>query len=260
MVEKFGKGPVIGMEKRRSSVDPRKRVLELENLVSTSRQIANMAEPTRLSKEELDAHKIIYPDMENRELVDSFRELRTKLVESAPGDNPITMVCSVTPCGGASYIALNLAVSFAFDASKTALLIDCNLKQPSLQDLLYLEPEFGLTDFLENEVESIDSIIYATGVPRLRLIPAGQRREATAEFFTSLRMRAFLDVIKRRYSDRHIFIDSPSIASSADAVILSNLCDRVILVVQYGRVTDQQVKSVVDSIGQDKIAGVILNN
>lgn len=233
---------------------------ELANLVAASKQIASMAEPTRLTPEELDAKKIIYPEMANHSAIDTYRELRTKLTQLARGENQITMITSVCPKGGSTHVALNLAAAFSLDESKTSLLIDCNLRNPGLHERLYLDPEYGLTDFLEKEVVGIDSIIYATGIHRLRLIPVGKKREAASEFFTSLRMRAFLDVLKRRYPDRHIFVDAPPVGSSADARILANLCDRSILVVPYGRVIESQIFAAVDALGEDKLAGVVLNN
>ena len=252
---------VVDIDAKRSLVSRTvKSDNELANLVAASRQIAGMAEPTKLTADELDAKKIIHPDMSDHRNIDIYRELRTKLTHLAKGENQITMVSSVCPKGGSTHVALNLAAAFSLDESKTSLLIDCNLRAPGLHDRLYLDPEYGLTDFLEKEVVGIDSITYATGIPRLRLIPVGRKREAASEFFTSLRMKAFLDVLKRRYPDRHIFVDAPPVGSSADARILAHLCDRSILVVPYGRVIESQIYAAIDAIGEEKLAGVILNN
>ena len=73
-------------------------------------------------------------------------------------------------------------------------------------------------------------------------------------------MKAFLDVVKRRYPDRHIIIDASSLEESVDAKILSLLCDRVVLCVQYGRVTEGQIRSAVEGLGESKVAGVVINN
>jgi len=237
---------------------------ELSQLVAASKQIAKMAEPTILTARELDAQKIIHPYMDNQRLLNKFRELRTKLLKPGPGSlrsaNSVTLVTSVSPNGGATFTALNLAAAVALDESKTALIIDCNLEKPSMHDRVYLQPEYGLTDFLRGDMDGVDSIIYATGIARLRLIPAGGDRERSTEFFTSPRMRAFLDIVKRRYADRHIFIDAPPVLTSADTQILASLCDRALLVVPYGRAFKSQVMSAIDVIGEDKLAGVILNN
>lgn len=236
---------------------------ELASLVASSRQIENMAEPGLLSSAELDAQNIIHPGMKNRAILNRFRDFRTKLLKPnarSRTPNHITLVSSVVPQGGGSFVALNLATAFALDESKTALIIDCNLYHPSLHERVYLDPEYGLTDFLRGDVMGVDSIIYATGIPRLRLIPIGNQTASSAEFFTSPRMRAFLDVVKRRYPDRHIFLDAPSVSQSADARILASLSDRAILVAPYGRAFKQQIESAVDAVGEEKLAGIILNN
>ena len=73
-------------------------------------------------------------------------------------------------------------------------------------------------------------------------------------------MRAFLDVVKRRYPDRHIFLDAPAVNESADTRILASLCDRAILVAPYGKVVKSQIDAAVDAVGEEKLAGVIINN
>ncbi len=229
-------------------------------LVSSSKEIAKMVEPSLLTAQELQAQKIIYPQMADTRTVDLYRELRTKLLYRSNGENKITLVTSVLPGGGSTHVALNLAAAFAFDQTKTALIIDCNLRKPALHTLLSLEPQIGLTDFLERQMVGLDNIIYATGIERLRLIPAGSSREVATEYFTSMRMKALLDVLQKRYSDRHLFIDAPSITEAADTRILAELCDQVLLVVPYGKAANEHIAQALDAIGEDKIVGVVVNN
>lgn len=222
--------------------------------------IDNMAEPVCLSNDYLDAHKIIYPASTDLTTVDIFRDLRTRLLKLYRGDNKILLVCSVKPKGGASYVASNLAAAFAFDELKTSLLIDANIRKPYLHQHFYLQPEHGLTDFLQEQVVGLDSIIYATGIPRLRLIPAGTPSTYAAEYFSSLRMQALLEVLKYRYKDRYIIADAPPVNSSPDTKILVGLVDAVLLVVPYGQVLEGQLDQAVQAIGEDKLLGVIFNN
>ncbi len=205
-----------------------------------SKQIVRMKEPRVLSPEDLDQRRIIYPEAADRVVVNRFRELRTRLLELSAGNNFSLVVSSAVDGGGASFVALNLAAAFAFDNSKTALVIDCNLREPVLHSMLDLTPDMGLTDFLEDVDMDIATIIYPTGVKRLRLIPAGSRRESAAEFFTSFRMKQFLHAIRRRYPDRFIIIDAPAMNDSPDARILAELCDYTLLVLPHARVTDAQ--------------------
>lgn len=239
--------------------DAKLNEIELFKKYSLS-SIDHMSEPMRLTVAQMDAHRIIYPNLLDVATVDSFRDLRTSLLKLFRGDNKITLVCSVKPNGGSSYVASNLAAAFAFDELKTALLIDANIREPRLHEHFYLQPDHGLIDFLRGQVVGIDSIIYATGIPRLRLIPAGEASASAAEYFSSLRMQALLEVLRYRYKDRYLIIDAPAINSCSDTKILASLVDAVLLVVPYGKVTESQLKRAVEAIGEDKLVGVIVNN
>ncbi len=231
----------------------------LELIATASRQIATMKEPNALPQELLKKNRIIFPEMQSRQVANAFREIRTKLLRQLQGQNFVTMVTSVSARGGGSFIALNLAAAFAFDDSKTALLVDCNLRDPSQHNLIGAEPEYGLIDYLENPELVAEKIIYPSGIHRLRVIPVGRRRENVAEYFTSLRMRNLIDSVQERYSDRYIILDAPPVGESVDARILADLCDLVVVVVDYGKVTESQVMAAVDAVGKDKLAGILLN-
>ncbi len=224
-----------------------------------SKQIVRMQEPRTLTSDDLDERRIIYPDSPNRDLVNRFRSLRTKLLEKSGGNNFTMVVSGASESAGASFIALNLAAAFAFDESKTALIIDCNLRDPALHSTLDIVPESGLTDFLEDPDYDIARILYPTGIPRLRLIPAGSRRETPSEFFTSFRMKQFIQAIRRRYPDRFIVLDTAPISDSPDARILTELCDYTLLVVPHGKITPNRVEELAMSFNQEKFAGTIIN-
>lgn len=224
-----------------------------------SKQIVRMQEPKRLTADDMDERRIIYPESKNRALVNRFRDLRTKLLEASGSNNFTIVVSSTNRGGGASFVSLNLAAAFAFDQSKTAVVIDCNLRDPSLHSTLDIMPEAGLTDFLDDADFDIARILYPTGIPRLRLIPAGSRRETPSEFFTSFRMRQFLQAVRRRYPDRFIVLDTAPITESPDARILSELCDYAMLVVPHGRVTPSQVEKAAIAFNPKKFVGTVIN-
>lgn len=227
---------------------------------SRSASIRQMAEINLMDQKTLDAKKLIGPGTKDKAFLNTFREIRTKLMQLSNKRNFVALVSSVVDGGGATFTAANLAAVFALDKSKTSLLVDCNLYDPSLDKLFDLAPEYGLTDYLEDPTLDIDDIIYATGVERLRLIPAGSYREAGAEYFSSERMARFLEAVANRYPDRYIFVDAPPAAESAEGRIVAELSDYGIVVVPYGKVTSQQIDNTVDAIGKEKIAGIIFNN
>jgi len=180
-------------------------------------------------------------------------------VAKAGRKNFSTLVTSVVPSGGTSLIAANLANVFAFDEGKTSLLIDANVRAPVLADIFQLESEAGLVDYLEADDLPLDKILYPTGVSRLRLIPVGTQRENSTEYFSSDRMNQFFNEIVERYPERYPIIDAPSVSESADTRILIDKCDLVVLVIPYGLCSPQEIKMAARTIGQSKLAGVVLN-
>lgn len=224
-----------------------------------SKQITQMREPRRLTNDDLDERRIVYPNSPNRVLVNRFRNLRTQLIERSNGNNFTLVVSGVTSGSGSSFVALNLAAAFAFDSSKTALLVDCNLRDPSLHNNLDVVADTGLTDFLEDPDYDIARIIYPTGIPRLRLIPAGSERETPSEFFTSFRMKQFMQAIRRRYPDRFIVLDVAPITESPDARILSELCDYSMLVVPHAGATVSSIEQASMGFSPEKLVGMVIN-
>jgi len=198
--------------------------------------------------------------MEETRTVRAFRELRTKIIQKTQGRNCVIMVTSVVSGGGSTFVATNLGAAFSFDAGKTALLMDCNLNNPSLHRLFGDRNFRGLTEYMDNSGMDIAEIIHQVGIERLRVIPCGERREIAAEYFSSLKLKQLLVSITERYRERYIIIDAPPMSESADTQILAELCDYVLLVVPYGRVTDSQVNACAKAFSDKKLLGIIFNN
>lgn len=222
--------------------------------------IAQMKEPSLRDKSELTLQRIIHPELADNSTVQAFREIRTRILQKTHGQNCILMVTSVAGDSGSTFVTTNLGVAFAFDAGKTALLVDCNLRNPGLQKLFPGKAPLGITDYLEKADLEVTDIIHPIGIERLRVIPAGDRREIPSEYFTSIRMKQMLDSIRRRYAERFILIDAPPMSETADTQILAELCDYVLLVVPYGKATNGQVDTCLKSIDSKKLLGVIFNN
>jgi Mrp family chromosome partitioning ATPase len=142
----------------------------------------------------------------------------------------------------------------------TALLMDCNLANPSHHEMLSPDATLGLTDYLKSDHMSVEQIIHPVGIQRLRLIPTGGHMDITAEYFTSLKMKRLLKNIKDRFADRYIIVDAPPVMESADARILADVCDYSILVVPYAKSTEGQVLKASKSLGAHKLIGVVFND
>lgn len=227
----------------------------------SGRSIARVSESYELTPRKLEEKRLIHRNDSARQQADAFREIRTRLLELGGARNFVTLVAPISHGCGGSFVARNLAAAFAFDESKTALLIDCDLHHPSQHKAFDIKPDQGgLVDYLEIADADLEKMLYPVGVPRLRLLPAGGQREAGAEFFSSFRMRTMLDSLRSRYSDRYIVLDGPAAQNSPDARILADLADFVVLVTGYGRVTAQTVEKTVSRFDPDKLAGVVFNH
>jgi capsular exopolysaccharide synthesis family protein len=235
--------------------EPRGELVRLEDISRMNRN-----EGPLLDAEDLSRHRIIRPELFDDPAVQAFRDLRTKIILQGQGENGVVLVSAISKGSGSSFVAQNLAAAFAFDAGNTALVVDCNFRNPSLHRLLDDPSTPGLTDYLENPDLDLSTIIRPVGISRFRVIAAGRRREIPAEYFTSVKMRRLIDSVRRRYLERFIILDGPSMSDIADIRVLSELCDYVILVGRYGRVTDAQIENCVKEINGKKMLGVVFND
>jgi protein-tyrosine kinase len=221
--------PAQPPSQRRDLVMPRSTTAEPKSRADSAAAIALMHEPSLRDKSQLMLQRIIHPEMAENSTVKAFRDIRTRILQKTHGQNCVIMVTSVTVDSGSTFVATNLGVAFAFDAGKTALLVDCNLRKPGLQKLFSDGAPLGITDYLEKADLDVADIIHPIGIERLRVIPAGGQREIPSEYFTSIRMKQMLQSVRQRYAERFIFIDAPPMSETADTHILAELCDYVIL-------------------------------
>ncbi|MGX5172720.1 CpsD/CapB family tyrosine-protein kinase [Aliikangiella sp. IMCC44653] len=232
-----------------------------KNLVSPSKTgITNMEQQALFTRKQLVAKRLIHPKMKDATLLDHYRNLRTKLLSMSNKDNFVTLITSAVPNYDCSLVAANLAASFALDETKTSILVDGDIHQPRLGKLLEVENTDGLINYLEADDWDAKQILYKTGIPRLRFVPSGLERANSAEYFTSEKMGEFMQQLLNRYPDRFPIVYAPSIVNSADARILAELCDKVILVIPYGKCTEEEFVQAALTIGEDKFAGVVLND
>jgi protein-tyrosine kinase len=235
--------------------EPRGELVRLEDI---SRMKQN--DLPNLEAEDLARHGIIHAGLADDPAVQAFRDLRTKIILQGQGENGVILVSAMNKGSGSSFVARNLAAAFAFDAGNTALLVDCNLRNPSLHRLLEDPSTPGLTDYLENPDIDLSTIIQPVGISRFRVITAGKRHEIPAEYFSSSKMRRLIELVRRRYQERFIILDGPSMSDIADIRVLSELCDYVLLVGRYGHVTGGQVEKCVKEIGGKKLLGIVFND
>ena len=222
--------------------------------------LARGAPVQALTPGQLEERRLIHREESMREQADAFRELRTRLLALGENRNFVTMVAPIRYGCGGSFVARNLAAAFAFDESRTALLVDCDARHPAQARALRIDAASGgLMEYLENPEGELADAIYPTGLPRLQLVPVARTRETSGEAFSSFRMRAMIDSLRSRHPNRYVILDAPPVEGSPDARILSDLADAVVLVAGYGRVTAEAIDKAVAVFPAGKVAGVVFN-
>lgn len=208
----------------------------------------------------LEERRLIHRQESVRVQADAFRDLRTRLLTMGGNLGFTVLVAPVTAGCGGSFVARNLALAFAFDETKTAVLVDCDALHPGQHQALGVTPATGgLMDYLDGSVPDARDIRYPTGIPRLNLIPNGSVREISGEYYSSARARAAIQSLRIGDPSCYVILDAPPVLSSPDARILSELADVVVLVAGYGRSMIDAVEKAAGNFDPAKFAGVVFN-
>jgi capsular exopolysaccharide synthesis family protein len=139
------------------------------------------------------------------------------------------------------------------------LLIDADLRRPSIHKTLGLGPRLGLSNLLTGSANLQQAVMRSTILPDLFILPAGTPPPNPAELLASANMKELLDQLREEYD--HIVIDTPPTLSVTDAVIMSTRADRVILVIRSGHTTKQALRRARDLLMQvnARVCGVLMN-
>ena len=193
------------------------------------------------------------------QMAESYRALRTSLLLSSLGAPPkVIMVTSALPQEGKTTTSINCAVVLAQKGVKV-LLIDADLRRPSIHKTLGMGPHSGLSNVLTGSSTLEQTITRTAILPNLFVLPAGTPPPNPAELLASSNMRDVLAELSQQYD--HIVIDTPPSLSVTDAVVLSPRADAVMLVIRSGQTTKQALRRSRDILTQvnARVVGVLLN-
>jgi capsular exopolysaccharide synthesis family protein len=197
-------------------------------------------------------------DEENRH-AEAYRVLRTNLLFSRKDDKLNTIVIVSAGAGeGKSTTTLNLATVFA-QGGQRVLVVDSDLRRPTLHKLLHVGNNLGLTNYLLKQ-NTIEEIIQTTPVPTLHFMASGKLPSGSMGILGSAQMKEMIAELKKRYD--YIFFDSPPILGVSDASILASEVDLVMQVIQYRRYPQPmnlRAKQLIEKVGGNFV-GIVLNN
>jgi len=169
------------------------------------------------------------------------------------------LVTSAVPGEGKSVVASNLAVSIAAGKQQNVLLMECDLRRPSLCEIFGLDNNCtGISEYLQGE-EQLANVLRKTTIDNLTLLPAGRMTKNPYELLSSKKMRDLVEEVGKRYEDRYIILDSTPAQVAAETGVLSKFVDGVVLVIGYGKSSRELIQNSVEKIGKEKFLGVVFN-
>ncbi|MBN1905189.1 MAG: polysaccharide biosynthesis tyrosine autokinase [Deltaproteobacteria bacterium] len=159
---------------------------------------------------------------------------------------------------GKTLTSINLAISLSQKIDKTVLLVDADLRNPSIHKYLGIERVKGLADYLLGTAD-IPELMINPGITKLVLLPGGMPVNNSTVLLGSPKMRMLVDEMKERYPERVIIFDTPSLLDSADALVFSSLVDGILLVVEAEKTTRRDIEKAISLMSDKPLIGTVYN-
>ena len=190
---------------------------------------------------------------------EAYRVLRTNILFSRKDDKLNTVVVVSAGAGeGKSTTVFNLATVFA-QSGHRVLMVDSDLRRPSLHKMLAVTNNLGLTNYLL-EQNTLEDVIQTTPLATLDLLASGKLPSSSLGILSSSQMKSLIGQLKQRYD--FVFFDSPPIMGVSDASILASEVDMTLQVIQYRRYPQPmniRAKQMIEKVGGN-LVGIVLNN
>ena len=189
-------------------------------------------------------------------LTEQFRRLAATLHHAHQANNlRSVMVTSASPGDGKTLTAVNLALVLAESYRYSVLLVDADLRRPSIPNVMDIGVGSGLSETLGAQTERKLALVPIT--PRLTLLPAGHAIANSIEALTSPRMRQILDEASSRFD--WVILDAPPVGPATDARLLSQMVGGTLFVIHAGQSQCPDVQKAINALGREQILGVVLN-
>jgi protein-tyrosine kinase len=200
--------------------------------------------------------RLVVPGNPNHMLVEQFRHLAGALHHAqSNGALKSLMVTSAVPGDGKTFTALNLALTLAGSYARRVLLIDADLRRPSIDQICGIRNTHGLSEALRSETEQKLPVFQL--VEGLTFLPAGRPDPDPMSGLTSSRLMRILAEAAAQFD--WVILDAPPATPLADAGLIGAMVDALLLVVRAGETQARAVEKAIEALGRDRIFGVVLN-
>jgi len=192
-------------------------------------------------------------------LQDTYRMLRTRVLQEmrAKQWNSIA-VTSPAAGAGKTLTAVNLALTIARDLSHTALLVDGDLRHPSIHEYFDYQPELGINDFLFDNVP-VEQLLFHPDMDRLTVLPGRSPVSESAEMLASPKIVSLCEELSSRYPDRIVIYDVAPVLSVDDALALAPNVDCMLMVAESGATNREDLRRSLELLDGIPVIGTVLN-
>jgi protein-tyrosine kinase len=214
-----------------------------------------------VDREVMRQNRLIVPGEETEAAVgEGYKLLRTHILHrtKAEGHNTL-MITGPRPGEGKTLTAINLAISIAQEVNHTVLLVDADLRSPSIHRYFGIQPKEGLVDYLTAGVPISELLIHPDGIGKLALLPVGKRIAQGTELISSPLMADLVQELKHFYPNRYVIFDLPPVLTFADALAFAPLVDGIIVVVEAGKTSREDIERCQGMLKKFNLLGFVLN-
>lgn len=190
---------------------------------------------------------------------EAFKILSTQVSQALRQHHWTTLaVTSPNEREGKTLVAINLAISLAMEFHQTALLVEADLRQPSVCDYFGLAPGPGLSDYLMSGTP-IEQLLVHPGIGSFVILPGGTPQFHSSEMLGSRKMSQLVKELKTRYPSRIVVFDLPPLLAAADVLAFAPNIEAALLVVEEGKTQRDDVRRAAELLGSTPLIGTVLN-
>lgn len=241
------------------------KLIKLKGLIKIKKTFSKFLDKKKENKtildlpEEYNEHLVMFLDPRSP-IVEQYRSLRTHLLAETENKSINTFLVTSSIRGeGKSTTSCNLAIILAHNRQNSVLLVDGDMRVPSIHKMFGIRGNHGLVDYLKDEAE-LDSLIVPTKIDNLFLLPAGEPQPSPSELLTTSKITNLLKREESKGKKQYVIIDSPPVIPTTDPRILADYVGGVLLVVQAGRTPKDVISHGLSLLKNVNIVGVVLNN
>ncbi len=202
---------------------------------------------------------LIIGGIEDKRIIDTYKLLRTRVLQRMQQNKWKTLgITSTAENEGKTLTAINLAITLAMQQNYTVLLVDADLRRPSIHKSLGFIPELGLGDYLQSNA-ALEDVLVHPNIDRLVILPGNDSTHDASELLASPKMAYLVEDLKSRYRSRLVLFDLPPVHVGDDVLAFAPHLDTAMIVLEDGRSRSDLFAKAIELLEGTEIIGAVLN-